>query len=94
MVVRIPQSRELKSEVSSFHFVLCSIQEGDLQSLAPRVPPQNLTVVKKKREIRKDPSPGLREQRRKRSTGQGPNTPAVTMTRLMVLCHFQDSLGA
>lgn len=37
---------------------------------------------------------GLREQRKKRSTSQEPDTLAVMMKRLMVLCHFQDSLRA
>lgn len=70
----------------------CSIQGGDLLSLAPQVRLQILLVVMKRIENQEDLNPGLRELRRKRSTGQDPSTVAVTMARLMAPCHFQDSL--
>lgn len=84
--------QENKNLKSHFNCLLCSIQEGDLQSLAPRLHRQILPVVKKTTESQEDPSPGLREQKRKRGTGQEPSTLAVMMTRLMALFHYLDSL--
>ena len=89
--------QENKNLNSHFNHFLCSIQEGDLQSLAPHLHRQILPVVKKTTENQEDSSPGLREQKRKRSTSQEPSTLAavtvtVTVTRLMALFHFRDSL--
>ncbi|XP_040862365.1 uncharacterized protein [Glycine max] len=68
-----------------------SIQE-DLLHLAPLRHPQTLPVAMKKKEGQEDPSPGPRDQRRKRSPSQEARMlEALVKTRVQFA--FQDSLG-
>lgn len=70
----------------------CSTQE-DLLHLAPHPHPRILPVVMKKRESQEGPSPGLRGQRRKRSSNQEARI-LEPIVKIMVQFPFQDSLGA
>lgn len=75
---------------SSHYLYSCSIQE-DLLHLAPLRHPQTLPVAMKK-EGQEDPSPGPRDQRRKRSPSQEARMlEAIVKTRVQFV--FQDSLG-
>lgn len=66
--------------------------QGDLPSRNLQVHRQNLQVAMMKGENQEDQNQGLREGRKRKSTGQDPSTLAA-VKRLMVLCHFPDSLG-
>ncbi|XP_015578280.1 uncharacterized protein LOC8286417 isoform X2 [Ricinus communis] len=68
-----------------------SIQGADLRIRARQVHHQILQVATTRKGNQEDQSQDLREQRRKRSTGQDPSTLAMTRKRRMALCRSQDS---
>lgn len=71
----------------------CSIQE-DLLHLAPLHHHRNTHLVKKKKECQEDPSPSLRDQRRKRSTSQEARILEPMAKMMVVQFPFQNSLEA
>lgn len=77
-----------------YYLYYCSTQEDPLH-LALLHHPHTLPVVKK-REGQEDPSPDLRDRRRKRRSSQKARIlePIVKMVVVVVQFPFHDSLGA